>query len=58
MPLLELFALAITLLCNNFELLGKITSVLDGYYLLGTGPRLQVCENNYFNAGNTSANVV
>jgi hypothetical protein len=39
-PLLELFPIAIPLLGENFELLGKITSILESYYLLGVGPLL------------------
>jgi hypothetical protein len=41
-PLFELFPIAISLLHDNLDLLGKITSIVESYYLLGANIVLQV----------------
>jgi hypothetical protein len=41
-PLFELLPVAVSLLHDNLDLLGKITSIFESYYLLGASAVLQV----------------
>ncbi|EMD40680.1 hypothetical protein CERSUDRAFT_111258 [Gelatoporia subvermispora B] len=46
--LIELFPLAISLLAENLDLLGKITHIIESYFLLDAGRVLQMHVNNLF----------